>query len=764
MRSMGPGRLIEFLEGNGPMANAFDEFDQSTAPVAGKRGNAFDEFDAPKEKPGVVEDVARSAPGALGRGLAHVPGAPADIMNAVDSAWQWLVSKGLETTGVWSKEKATKARQPIPGLEDRSTRLMGLPSSELLIGAAEKAAGGPGYKAQTLPGEIVSTGLEIAPSVGAFGFGTLGKRAAQVLVPTATTELAGQTVRRIAPEYEQEARAVGGLVGGVGTAIAQMQRGTNAVARDAVEGRTPQEVRNARALMERGASPDGGVRVTFDEALNQVTGGRAQDVSRVARVVGNSRGGGALQDIYSGRPAEIRAAGTRAIDELNPNPYPAGVAAQRGQDAASDALTDLRTRRTDTVNPLYRRAENDVVPEAQVRTVLDRLDEVISSNPNPEVTAGARELRQRIVVEPARPGTPATRTPLGQDGRPAAPGAPVVRYDHTPATPRIPERPETNVGRLDQSRQGVRDNYMDGDLPLGATSAERTGRRVTGQALGGLDEVLQRNSEALRQGRDLYGRISDRMVTPAEQGPLGRITKVDPGSGGASHTMGEALMGVGEGHRYADEVARATRRLVRQDPRAAETLVHDFVGNVFRQATKEFKTRSAAEYSGAGFRAIMANNRPELEAVFSQLPNGQRRLAGFDRFLELAEATGYKPLKGSDTAFNLPVQKALESKGVVAGTLDAASGAAIGSALAGGPGAMTGMALSTRRALGDMYTRWRAGGNEREIAELLTNPQSARLFERLAAEPAGTARTNTTLLRLVMIANSAGQARNREEK
>jgi hypothetical protein len=132
--------------------------------------------------------------------------------------------------------------------------------------------------------------------------------------------------------------------------------------------------------------------------------------------------------------------------------------------------------------------------------------------------------------------------------------------------------------------------------------------------------------------------------------------------------------------------------------------------------------------------------------------------------LELAEATGYKPLKGSDTAFNLPVQKALESKGVVAGTLDAASGAAIGSALAGGPGAMTGMALSTRRALGDMYTRWRAGGNEREIAELLTNPQSARLFERLAAEPAGAARTNTTLLRLVMIANSAGQARDREKK
>jgi hypothetical protein len=94
--------------------------------------------------------------------------------------------------------------------------------------------------------------------------------------------------------------------------------------------------------------------------------------------------------------------------------------------------------------------------------------------------------------------------------------------------------------------------------------------------------------------------------------------------------------------------------MVKQDPRAAATMARDYVGDIFNQAVGDLKS-GPDQYGGAGFRTALVGDPASarnIQAVVTQLPQGQQRWAGFKRFLDVMEATGWKPAKGSDTAFN----------------------------------------------------------------------------------------------------------------
>ena len=66
-------------------------------------------------------------------------------------------------------------------------------------------------------------------------------------------------------------------------------------------------------------------------------------------------------------------------------------------------------------------------------------------------------------------------------------------------------------------------------------------------------------------------------------------------------------------------------------------------------------------YGGAGFRAALIGEpgkASNLRAALTELPNGARRLKGFDRFMDVLEATGYRPQTGSATDFNRAIREA----------------------------------------------------------------------------------------------------------
>ena len=119
-----------------------------------------------------------------------------------------------------------------------------------------------------------------------------------------------------------------------------------------------------------------------------------------------------------------------------------------------------------------------------------------------------------------------------------------------------------------------------------------------------------------------------------------------------------------------------------------------------------------------------------LGAAVRALPNGNLRLEGFRRFLDVLETTGQRPR--SATAFNEAIKQDLKA-GSFAG--DVATAAKTGS-------------LSLVKRFSDFRERLNLGRNAEQIAAILSRSNSARVLERLAREPAGRGRAGVLVLRL----------------
>lgn len=287
-------------------------------------------------KPGVAEDVAKTIPAGLARGAAGVVGMPgflqeyiADpVASAPGRAYNYFFGSGkFEDTPSMARGRAA-APDIGPG------RVL---TTENALKPVE-AVTGPLYKPQTLPGEITNTLAEMLPN--ALGGGSAVQRAARVLVPTATSETAGQATRQVAPQLEPYARAAFGVAGSVGTAIGQRPGTAAGLIREAAPNLDQATVTAAKALIDEGLSRPNPVHLTWPEAIQAVTGG-ATRLADVQRVVENSAGGGGvMRPFMAERPGQIQRAGNEQISRLSDtqlDPIETGV---RTQQAAAAAMGD----------------------------------------------------------------------------------------------------------------------------------------------------------------------------------------------------------------------------------------------------------------------------------------------------------------------------------------------------------------------------------------------------------------------------------------
>jgi len=703
---------------------------------------------AASQAPSYASDIARSAASGVARGAAGTVG----LLGLADDAAEWASRQTLGRAANFLKTGSAAA----PSYEESQAKrdkinegmpfTVQFPSTEGATKAIESITG-PLYQPQTVPGKFADATGQFA--AGAIAPGSAAQRVSRVALPAFGSEGAGQIADQAAPELAPAARFAGALAGGIAQGLREVPRGANALTGEALRsnGITGDELRQAYALIDDAARMANPVRLTLDEALNQVTGGRAQRLSQLRRVAEYSGGEGSapLADITAGRAQEVRRAATAETDAVAPNPYPADQAAQRGQEAADGALGALRRDRTAQVDPFYQRAASATVPADEVASVVARIDREIAANANnPELVTGLRDLRARLIAEPGRPevpGTPATRTPvLGPNGQ-------VIRYETVPGTPgmpAVPEVPHTNVGELDAVAKATRDAYDTATGPaIGETATQRRASSLTRQGVRDLNGVLVANSDDLAAGRQLYGEITDQVVRPAEQGPLGAIAeRVAPEGEGASAAMGRALSGAGQGDRYDAVVQQAARRLVRQDPRAAQTIARDYIADKFNSAMADIQAGGNPNAGAAARKAFYGNeaDRNNIRAMLTQLPGGQARADAFDRLMEIFEATGYRPPKGSDTAFNQAIQEEGRSAAGAVGQI-------AGTVAQGG--------LNLKRAIGDRIARYRLGNNMSEIATILTEPSARPLLERLARAPVGSNQALGLALRLSLIGQQA---------
>ena len=309
------------------------------------------------------------------------------------------------------------------------------------------------------------------------------------------------------------------------------------------------------------------------------------------------------------------------------------------------------------------------------------------------------------------------------------------------------------------------------ELLANATPEARTayGNRLATQILDGatdkrgaidpdrLNGLLRENADVLEQMPEVYTRLEN--VVRARDGldrvlasPLGRIAEQPDVKRAIS-----AVFAANPLPGSAREISEAMTALARNNPSAARQLARVYLEGVFNEATQQ-QRGIAAQYGGAGFASAVRGNaqqRQNLEAVVRALPEGETLWTGLDRMLTTLEATGYRPQKGSDTAFNGEILKRFASGKTSIGQAisDVATGAAAGATVGGATGGAAGGLVGLRRSVGDAMTRASMLGQGEALARLMFDPRALPDLRALAKSPAGSKNAELFTRRLLALAN-----------
>jgi hypothetical protein len=181
---------------------------------------------------------------------------------------------------------------------------------------------------------------------------------------------------------------------------------------------------------------------------------------------------------------------------------------------------------------------------------------------------------------------------------------------------------------------------LGGDVSRIAVAADRNAMGLTpGQGVGNLEQALADQA-----------RLRQQYLEPLQRGPLGKIADKDITTQKAMN----ALFPANPLPNSAQEIGTAVQALVNRNPNVAGQLVRAHAESVFNEATQALQS-GANQMGGAKFRAVLVGNPQQaanFEAAVRALPYGDQRLAGFNRFLDVMEATGTRQNIGSKTAYN----------------------------------------------------------------------------------------------------------------
>ncbi len=258
---------------------------------------------------------------------------------------------------------------------------------------------------------------------------------------------------------------------------------------------------------------------------------------------------------------------------------------------------------------------------------------------------------------------------------------------------------------------------------------------------GAIRSAIRQNEDLLREFPGVRSRLesiaaSRDALDGILAGPLGKIAKRDTTTKAAIN----ALFPANPLANSADEIATTVSALAVRNPRAARDLVRAHVETTFNEAAQWLQT-GANQAGGAKFRTALVGNSQQaanLEAAVRALPNGNQIWPGFNRFLDVLEATGTRQGVGSRTAYNAEILKNAAASGMVG---EAAKGAA--------------NPLRAFQFLADRYERYRLGSNMNELAEILTNPRSVNQLRAIARMPVGSGQAQAVTLRLLTQASAS---------
>lgn len=604
--------------------------DDLIPPQQSQRGNLFHDLipSREKEKPSGAADVLKSAAAGLGKGAVALPGIAGDIADLPGNMLAWLAAHGAEKLGLLPQGRTaddllrdaravdqiplTKAQNVGQGAV-RGLANIGIPTSDGMLSGAE-AVVGKFYEPQTTAGKYAaSIGSMVPGAIG--GPGGALRKAAGVVLGGAGSEAAGQAAE--GTPFEVPARIAGGIIGFAAPSVRLTS--SNAL-QNALDGVSKSDVDAAAQIMQKAA--DQGVKLSWDEAIAQATGGRG-NLSPTRRVVENSEYGAPLKEMMAGRPALVEMAGRKAMGEIAPiNPAPSSIGPAIGE-AAQGTISDVQGAINRTTRPLYEKAaQQHVGPE--INTAL----------------AGDPVYAQTLKEVRSDPALNATIANMSDDS--------VGVIDLVQRRLREKADAAAMPGQADSSNLKAKNYGEARQAPIEAADKATGSDAATGSV--GSYEAARKAQADLRQ----------KYLEPLMSGLIGKLQK-EP----TTEKAIEALFPKNPLANSEKEIDAAVRELAKRRPEAARDLIRAHAESVFNEATQA-NIPGPSAWGGGNFAAALIGNPQQaknLEAAIRALPNGEATWQGFRNFLDTMEATGKAPRMGSNTASDTGTRKNLEQGG-----------------------------------------------------------------------------------------------------
>lgn len=509
-----------------------------------------------------------------------------------------------------------------------------------------------------------------------FGGGNMAANALKYgVLPGAASEAAGNATK--GTSLEPIARGVAALgTGGVAALLSRPGTASKALSQQMAGSVDDVAMTNATRLMEDAAQR--GIPLTWPEALEQVAPGTGLvNTQRLLESGRDTRG--QMGQFMAGRSAAVDRAARDQFDQIAPiNRDPSMIGPQVGE-AAQNTVQDV----TNAIN-------------RQTRPLYD----------------AARQQGVGVPVHQALMGDPLYAQTLNE-----------VR--NNPALNRtIANLPDDNVAVIDLVQRRLREQGDNAAIPGQASTSNlaaanygdaRTAPIAAAETATGSRPGVMGDYEAARAQQ---AALRERFLNPLMAGPIGKLAQKDL----TTQRAIEALFPAEVLPNSQGEVATAVSAVAQRNPQAARDLVRAHAEQTFNSATENL-VAGENQFGGAKFAKALTGNpqqRANLEAAVRALPNGDQVWTGFDRFIDVVEATGKRQPIGSRTAFNAQDLKDLS----------------------GGRVTTEGMKLAAAPAkvltkLGDTWDRWQMGRNMNELAGILTDPRSGPLLREIAKLPVG---------------------------
>lgn len=630
-------------------------------------------------------DIGMDALQSLGiggaKGAIGIAGMGGDMRNLASAGIDYAGEKlGFDPATVKDyAATAMKIAAPIPAA------ILGNAPSGQQIRAGIEAQTGEFYKPKSVPGEYAQTLGEMAPAAAMPG--GWFQRLASVVAPALASETAGQLTKGKA--VEPYARFGGALAGGAGAALAS-RPGTAAqsIRQQLPEGITPQQVNQAEQLIQDAAQR--GIQLAWPEAISQVAG-RPVLTNMMRHLEASPQTEAQMGAFFGQRPQQVEQAARQQFDTIAPpNREPSRIGPAVGREAEGHA-EDVRGMINAASEPFYQAA-------AQTRI------------------APAEMARARAV-----PGYAAAVRAIHRDPQ-------LARY--------VQGLPEDSVGHLNEVKK-----WLDAAAETASSPVGLRGRNMQRSAGFSQDATTVRDT-AVRASPDYDTALAiqsggrEQILQPILDGPIGKLASKDI----TTRKAIDVLFPANPLANSEQEIGRAVQTLANRNPRVASDLVRAHVEGVFNQSAKDLQT-GANQAGGAKFRAALIGNPQQaanLEAAVTALPNGQQRWDGFNRFLEILEATGTRQNVGSRTAYNAEINKAQGAGGL---TRDVSK-----------------VGLNPMRALqplADRYDQWKLGRNLGQLATILTDPRSGNYLRAIAQAPQGSSTAISAAVKLLTYAEAS---------